>query len=29
MRLVEQYHTTDSRHVEDLVQRDLDEGGHQ
>ena len=27
MRLVEQYHSTDSRHVEDLVQRDLDARG--
>jgi len=29
MRLVEHYHSIDSRHIEDLVQRDLDEGGHQ
>ena len=29
MRLVEHYHSTDSRHIENLVQRDLDEGGHQ
>ncbi len=29
MRLVEQYHSTDSRHIEDLVQRELDEGGEQ
>jgi multicomponent Na+:H+ antiporter subunit C len=26
MRLVEHYHGTDSRHIEDLVQRDVDEG---
>jgi len=29
MRLVEHYHSTDSHHIEELVQRDLDEGGHQ
>ena len=27
MRLVEHYHSTDSRHIEDLVQRDIKQGG--
>lgn len=29
MRLVEHYHSTDSRHIEELVRRDLNEGGPQ
>ena len=28
MRLVEHYHSTDSRHIDDLVRRDRNEGEH-